>query len=410
MTAKKKEKKIISDKGLVSNSNRKENGDNLLEQIDSLESFNMLKYESKINPVFAPVCLTYKAYKRMVGYAIRYANDKVEKKNWKEVYGILIGSIKDENLVVVKNAIPICVGGRSGVELEPIHYVDLSQIDGSIYERAIENKNTDFIIGWWHTHPGYSFFFSEVDRTTHLGYQVPNPYAVGLIFGHCEKNKDSLGVAALRLIKPEKGEFSRFKIVKLQYDLEVKIINQKIKKVIEKVLKNIDRILKELNYIHDELMNKTFKQLQKNYGLILIPKEENFLPGSKVLETENKYVWDPDFFKKSYQIPKFREKIETQIKKYEEILNDLKKKNKSDILKDSLKKFKAKIKTTLAKPNDLYFKILKDFTKKIEIIMPYYDYFDTNERKIFENFEVQISEYYEILDNLNKKAELKFND
>ena len=96
--------------------------------------------------------------------------------------------------------------------------------------------------------------------------------------------------------------------------------------------------------------------------------------------------------------------------KYEEILNDLRKNNKSDVLKDSLKKFKAKIKTTLAKPNDLYFKILKYFTKKIEIIMPYYDYFDTNERKIFENFEVQISEYYEILDNLNKKVELKFKD
>ena len=35
----------------------------------------------------------------------------------------------------------------------------------------------------------------------------------------------------------------------------------------------------------------------------------------------------------------------------------------------------------------------------------YYDYLDTDERKIIENFEEKISEYYDILDVLNKKAE-----
>jgi hypothetical protein len=54
--------------------------------------------------------------------------------------------------------------------------------------------------------------------------------------------------------------------------------------------------------------------------------------------------------------------------------------------------------------------MMDEFTKRIEIISPYFDYLDTDERKIIEYFEARISEYYMILDNLNNRAEFNLKD
>ncbi len=362
-----------------------------------------------VDPASAPVCLKYKAYKRMVGYAIRYANNHLEQKKWKEVYGILVGSVEKETKVIVKDAIPMIVGDRAGVKYENKTYVDMAQIDASVYERSIQDKKNDFIIGWWHTHPGFAFFFSDVDKITHLGYQSPNPFGVALIFDHCEKNQESLGVAALRLKKPERGIFSTHQLVKLDYDLELEEINQKIEKAIEKIDKNMRKILKELKYIQDVLIEKGFKLLQKNYGLSLIPKKDITALDENELETEDiddSYVWDPEYFKKSYQIPKFREKIEIEIKNCQEILKKLLKEEDTAKFKANKSKFKKKLKNMLIKPNELYNKITNEFIKKIDIISPYYDYLDTDERLIVEKYEENMNKYHSILTKINKKAEL----
>jgi len=381
----------------------------LFDKISSTEESTSVGLVIQSDPCLTPTYLTYKAYERMVGYAIRYANKNLSKNKWREVYGILTGSIEDEKRVIVKDAIPVCVGDRAGVELEPIHYVDISQIDAATYERAIENKNTDFIIGWWHTHPGFSFFFSEVDKITHLGYQVPNPFAIGLIFDHCEKEEKSLGVAALRLKKPERGILSTHRIVELQYELDKKKINQKINKKIELINKNIGKVEKELVYIEDTLINKGLKQLKKDYGLILVPKEDITLTDEEVekIELINKsYVWpDSDSFKDSYQVPKFREKVENRLKEFEDNLIKIKESNQLNNIESQRKKFKEKIKNMLDKPKELHDRITDEFNKHIEIISPYFDYLDTNERKLIENFEEKMSEYSDILVNLNKRAE-----
>ncbi|MHA1886258.1 MAG: hypothetical protein ACW96S_14480, partial [Promethearchaeota archaeon] len=143
-----------------------------------------MKKKKISDPFNSPVLLTLKAYERIVGYAIRYANEKINENKWREVYGILIGSIENDSKLIVKDAIPMIVGDRAGVKYENKQYVDMAQIDASIYERAVQDDKNDFIIGWWHTHPGFSrngFFFSPIDCMTQLGYQIPNPYAVGLV-------------------------------------------------------------------------------------------------------------------------------------------------------------------------------------------------------------------------------------
>ena len=49
---------------------------------------------------------------------------------------------------------------------------------------------------------------------------------------------------------------------------------------------------------------------------------------------------------------------------------------------------------------------MDDFSKRIEVIFPYYSYLDTNERKVIEYFEERSSEYFKILDELNSRSKL----
>jgi proteasome lid subunit RPN8/RPN11 len=370
-----------------------------------------MKKNKKIEPFKVPVLLTLNAYKRIVGYALRYANDDQKPDKWREVYGILIGSIENNSKVIVKDAIPMVVGDRAGVKYENKQYVDMAQIDASVFERSIQDDKTDFIIGWFHTHPGFGFFYSPIDCMTQLGYQIPNPYAVGLIFDHCEKKSDLhfLGIAGLRLKDPELGLSSTYDLIEVRYEFEEKTMVEKVESETKKVNKSMDAVLKEIKYIDEVLRKKALAQLQRNYGLILVPKEDIIVTDDEAVAEENEkylYEWDPDFFKKSYRIPKFREKIEGVIAAAYDELDELMEKNDKERYETKKYKLIKKIQNLLKKPNEWYDKLMDEFSKKIELIFPFYDYLDTNERKVIEYFEERSSEYFKILNELNERSEL----
>lgn len=367
--------------------------------------------KKKIDPYYTPAELTYKAYRKICGYAIRYANDDLDESKWREVYGILIGSIENEAKVIIKDAIPMVVGDRAGVKYENKQYVDMAQIDASVFERSIQDKKNDFIIGWWHTHPGFGFFYSPIDCMTQLGYQIPNPYALGLVFDHCERKSEShfLGIAGLRLKDPNRGISSTYDLIELKYELKEEIMLKKSQKEIEKINKNMDKVIEEITYIDEVLRKKALAQLQRNFGLILVPKENIIVTDNEKEAKEDErylYEWDPAFFKKSYRIPKFREKIEKIISDAYDDLDELIEKNENEKYKLRKEKLQKKIKNMLKKPNEWYDRLMKNFSKRIEVIFPYYDYLDTNERKVIEYFEERSSEYSKILEDLNSRAEL----
>ena len=374
-----------------------------------------MKKNKKIDPFNTPAVLTLKAYKRIIGYANRYANHNLNTSKWREVYGILIGAIENDEKIIVKDAIPMVVGDRAGVKYENKQYVDMAQIDASVFERSIQDNKNDFIIGWFHTHPGFGFFYSPIDCLTQLGYQLPNPYALGLVFDHCEKESEShsLGIAGLRLKNPERGISSTYDLIKLEYEFEQNLMNKEVKAVTKKVDKNIEKVLKELEFISEILRKKALAQLQRNYGLILVPKEDVIITHNEAEASADErylYEWDPDFFKKSYRIPKFREKIEKMISAAYDELDDLI--GKKDEIKFKVRKerLKKKIKTVLKKPNEWYDKLIDDFSKKIDLIYPFYDYLDTTERKVIEHFEERSSEYFKVLNELNKRIKLNLKD
>ncbi|MBY9003788.1 MAG: Mov34/MPN/PAD-1 family protein [Candidatus Lokiarchaeota archaeon] len=361
-----------------------------------------------------PIKLTFNAYKRIISYALRYASEAISEKNWREAYGILIGSVENNEKVIIKDAIPMVVGERAGVKYENKQYVDMAQIDESVYERSIRDKKNDFIIGWWHTHPGFEFRFSDIDTQTQLGYQLPNPYAIALIFNHCKLNSNNfyLGLAALRLLNPERGLFSSYDYINLEVEINQEKMINKVQKVIKDNFKNLPKILKEIEYVDDILRKRALAQLQRNYGLILVPKRDIIITDKEEdAEEDDRYLyeWDPEFFKKSFRIPKFREKIEEEIKRDEKILQELLELNELKKYEQKKDKFKKKIQVMLSKPNDWFNQLSSEFTKRIEIIYPYYDYLDTSERKILEHFESRSIEYNKILDSLNTRAQFNLS-
>ncbi len=394
--------------------NEKENLDEVASDLDyfteiSTKEHYIQKYG--IDPAKSPIYISYNAYRRIVGYAMRYGNDDLPQRNWREVYGILIGSIKDNKEVIIKDAIPVMVGSRAYVEYKSKHYVDTAQFNTAIYERAIQDNKEDFFVGWWHTHPGIGFIFSPRDVETQLFYQGVNPYAIALVFDHCQKRSNAyyLGVAGIRLRNPDRGMFATYSNkIELKFELPKEKMVKQVENDVKEINKNIKNALKQISFIDEVLRKKGLAQLQRNFGLIMVLKRDVKITNNEQEAEEDDYYlyeWDPDIDKKIYRIPKFREKIEKDLKKCEEILYDLKKNNQSTYFEKKRAKFSKKIKEMLEKPNEWYKKIITDFTKSVEVIFPLFDYLDTDERKIIEHFEERSSEYQKILDDLNSRSD-----
>jgi len=179
-----------------------------------------------------------------------------------------------------------------------------------------------------------------------------------------------------------------------------KEIDHKTQKVILKIQKNIDIAIKELNYVESVLVKKELAQFQKSYGLVLIPKNES-IPFADDDRGSESYEWNYESLIVSYEIPAFREKIENKILNYEKNIERLIENNLDNEFKSYQQKFKLELKTTLEKPNAIYSTLIQKFVKSMNVVNPYVQYLDTDERKVIEIFQNKISKYYKILSNFN---------
>jgi len=147
------------------------------EDENSLEQISDSEKESARNN--KPVIINAEAYKNIILYASRYANQSIPSKDWKEIYGILTG-YADDDFVYVKNSYPLTFGHDTDVQLDERHYVFISEIEDLLYGEG----NGHFMVGWFHSHPGLSLFFSDIDISNQLWFQQNNPDFCGLVFDH----------------------------------------------------------------------------------------------------------------------------------------------------------------------------------------------------------------------------------
>lgn len=370
----------------------------------------------KVDPE-SPCIISMKAYRRIVVYALRYANNDMKPKNWREAYGILIGHIENDDICYITDAIPMIVGSRAGVKFETKQYADMAQIDESLYEKFLNEQSDDFIIGWWHTHPEFGFFFSGVDKKTHLGYQGCNPHAIGIVYNHTEQTNNFPGIKALRLVDPSRGVYSKYAFAELKFDVPVDQAINNVNNEAKEILPKFKEIKELLHYIHNILRKRLMAQLQRNFGLILVPKRDKKITTSEELAEEEAdrylYEYNPKFLEKKYRVPHYREKLEKEIakskRKLKKILKD-KTSTKSEAKKkfeDTRKKFKTELEKKLLKPKEWLVKIKTRFNEKLDIIRPYNDYLDTDERRIIEYLDERLNSYTKELEIIEEKLKFK---
>jgi proteasome lid subunit RPN8/RPN11 len=328
-------------------------------------------------------------------FASRHANEKIEADKQREVYGILIGNVNETTREVrVNQAIGILAGERTAVEFESKQYVDLSNIDESIWKQSVEYERGDFICGWWHSHPGFGLFYSQTDITNHLGFQSANPFAIGIVYDY-KLRKTALqdpGIDVFTLEDPKLGQRSSyekvdFEIVEIQHALD------HIDHGLSDILKTTGQKTRLIQKITDDLQKKQLAQLQRNYGLLLLKKTRSSKQQKALADEDDPglYEWNEEELKKKYEIPKYRKNIELQIAKAMKI-------------KTNRKTAQELILKELKKPYDIIKTIKQQFDEISEEITTIRRWLDAEERLKIKNFHERIDQYINVLNALLSKA------
>ncbi len=212
----------------------------------------MLKINSDEN--LGKVTIEKSALQNALSHVAEYGNFRLPRRKWKEVYGLLIGKLKNNNLIV-NNAFPMTHGSSIFVEFEKEHYILAAEINEIIAE------NGDFFVGWYHSHPGLGFFLSGTDVLTQLGFQDVNPHAIAIVFDHKELERENETFTIFRLHNTSEGILSNYYVVdyelngleneselefieKIYYKITHSLETKKIRKVESTARNNIEKWLK----------------------------------------------------------------------------------------------------------------------------------------------------------------------
>jgi proteasome lid subunit RPN8/RPN11 len=127
------------------------------------------------------VIIPKKVYQTIVAAAVRYANARIPEDDWLEVYGIFIGKNSgDDVFIAAAHPITHQVKRKEDV-IDKVFWSDEDYVSSVEIEDGAFERN-EWIVGWWHSHPGFKVMMSHIDIRTTLSYQQNNPLAVSLVF------------------------------------------------------------------------------------------------------------------------------------------------------------------------------------------------------------------------------------
>lgn len=310
------------------------------------------------------VIIPKQVYLTIIAASVRFANQKIPQEDWLEVSGIFIGK-NEENDVKVSEAYPIM-----HQELDKNAVIDQYKWSDEDYEALyiiddLAFSKGEFVIGWWHTHPGFKVMMSHIDIKTTLSYQQNNPLAISLVFnpvrlirqielpdkkGNPEiQLKSDPGFKIFRLDDVERGIEASYHTVDYQiegYDNMEQLVALTQKFIIDvtnffpkdNIFETYERfILEKINYL-DSLLLGT-----EEYLATLIRKGETHRV-SEVLENQ------------SHEVRKYVAETFIKIENIKQFMNYLEYKEKEIIIpqvEEILSKWDDKISTLDSKLNQL---------------------------------------------------------
>ncbi|KAM0688167.1 26S proteasome non-ATPase regulatory subunit 14 [Conglomerata obtusa] len=112
-----------------------------------------------------------------------------------EVMGLLLGTYVDEYTIQVVDVYAMPQTG-TGVTVEAVDPVYQAQMTEAL---AIVNRN-EHVIGWYHSHPGFGCWLSNVDMNTQQSFERLSKRAVGVVIDPIQSVKGKVVIDAFRLI------------------------------------------------------------------------------------------------------------------------------------------------------------------------------------------------------------------
>ncbi|MFX0104374.1 MAG: hypothetical protein ACFE75_02645 [Candidatus Hodarchaeota archaeon] len=252
--------------------NTNDNEDSDKQSLESNTQDEEIKDEIELEKIDKPVVIRADAYKTIILYASRYANKSIPPEEWKEIYGILVGT-SDEELVYVERAEALTFGHATNVQLDERHYGFIEEIQ----ERLDREGRGYYMVGWFHSHPGLNLFFSYIDLINQLGFQQNNNDFCGLVFDHT-----LLGKKKEEIMKGEDG--SEYSMTKYDTGFEIYRITDVNMNINDPEYDNnyhkVDYVVDGLNkYFFANVLSELSalvtegKPLQSAYGEDFFPKE-----------------------------------------------------------------------------------------------------------------------------------------
>ncbi len=152
----------------------------------------------------ADAVIHHRALGKILRHGFRFCNAAIEQSKWVECMGFLLGDVDDDNMIIIKDAVPVTNGSKVEVRFTSEHYRTSDEINATLSDDL-------WVVGWYHTHPGHDLFLSTIDRVNHAGYQILNPNAVALVFDPSKvrpKKIDQLDhyMKLFKLVNPRKME------------------------------------------------------------------------------------------------------------------------------------------------------------------------------------------------------------
>lgn len=166
------------------------------------------------------VVVTTEPLLKIATHAIKYANNS--RRVWVEVIGLLAGVEKDD-VIYVNDAYPMGSGNAISVKIRnPNNYLKVWNLI---------RKTGNYIVGWYHSHPGYDLFMSTEDIATQRRYQTFYNKSIALVFDPTLVNGKRWGFKIFRLRSVKKNEW---------HEVSYRVEDGLAPKVFPKLLRFID--------------------------------------------------------------------------------------------------------------------------------------------------------------------------
>eukprot|EP00188_Purpureofilum_apyrenoidigerum_P004935 Plantae.Rhodophyta-Purpureofilum_apyrenoidigerum.ctg5977.p1 GENE.Plantae.Rhodophyta-Purpureofilum_apyrenoidigerum.ctg5977~~Plantae.Rhodophyta-Purpureofilum_apyrenoidigerum.ctg5977.p1 ORF type:complete len:318 (-),score=83.81 Plantae.Rhodophyta-Purpureofilum_apyrenoidigerum.ctg5977:696-1649(-) len=121
-----------------------------------------------------------------------------------EVMGLMLGEFVDDYTVKVVDVFAMPQSG-TGIAVEAVDHV----FQTKMLDMLRQTGRPEMVVGWYHSHPGFGCWLSNVDVNTQQSFELLNPRAVAVVVDPVQSVRGKVVIDAFRTINPQAVMFGQ---------------------------------------------------------------------------------------------------------------------------------------------------------------------------------------------------------